>query len=119
MINTYLKTAFRWQKGRQMSGYDKMLIIHGMWPLPFDCYILRFPVGAEIKSHVDQVKSGKHFRLNIVIKRAMNGGEFVCTHPIYTSKRIKYFRPDVCEHSVTRIEQGTRYVLSVGWIRKE
>jgi hypothetical protein len=32
----FLKTAFRWQVGRQRSGYDKMLLLHGLWPLPFD-----------------------------------------------------------------------------------
>jgi hypothetical protein len=51
------------------------------------------------------------------MKRAAAGGEFVCATPIYESPRIKYFRPDACEHSVTRVDKGTRYVLSVGWIR--
>jgi hypothetical protein len=29
---------------------------------------------------------------------------------------IKPFRPDACEHSVTRVLGGSRYVLSVGWV---
>jgi len=117
LIKNYFKTAFRWQRGRQMSGYDKMLLLQSMWPLPFDCYILKFPEGAEIAPHVDTVKQGAHYRLNIVIKRAGSGGEFVCANPIYASERIKYFRPDVSEHSVTRVDKGSRYVLSIGWVR--
>jgi len=117
-IQTFLRTIFRWQRGRQLSGYDKMLLLQSLWPIPFDCYLLRFPEGAEIAPHVDKVSHGKHYRLNIVVKRAKSGGEFVCKTPIFTSTRIKYFRPDVCEHSVTRVTEGSRYVLSIGWIRK-
>lgn len=114
----YFKTAFRWQKGRQQSGYDKMLLAQSMWPLPFDLYILRFPQGAEIAPHTDPVSFGRHYRLNIVIKRAKVGGEFHCATPIYENARIKFFRPDACEHSVSKIEEGTRYVLSIGWVLK-
>ncbi|MES2072584.1 MAG: 2OG-Fe(II) oxygenase [Pseudomonadota bacterium] len=116
-IRKYFSTAFRWQRGRQLSGYDKMLLLQSWWPLPLDVYILRFPQGAEIAPHVDKVSFGAHYRLNIVIKRAASGGEFICAAPIYESARIKYFRPDACEHSVTRVNKGSRYVLSVGWVR--
>ncbi|HEX6832272.1 MAG TPA: 2OG-Fe(II) oxygenase [Rudaea sp.] len=118
MLRSYLRTALRWQKGRQQSGYDKMLLLQSLWPLPFDVYILRFPQGSEIAPHTDAVSSGRHYRLNIVIKRATTGGEFVCATPIYASSRIKLFRPDACEHSVTRVVRGSRYVLSIGWIRR-
>ncbi len=117
-FRNYLRTAFRWQRGRQQSGYDKMLLLTGYWPLPFDMYLLRFPTGAEIPPHVDQVKSGRHFRLNVLLRRAKAGGEFVCKDPLYESKRIKYFRPDISEHSVTKVLAGSRLLLSIGWIRK-
>ena len=26
------------------------------------------------------------------------------------------FRPDACEHSVTRVVGGSRYVFSLGWV---
>jgi hypothetical protein len=119
MIRQYFKTAFRWQRGRQMSGYDKMLLLHGLWPLPFDLYLLRFPEGAEIPAHVDTVQQGAHYRLNIVIWQAESGGEFICDDPIYTSRRVKYFRPDISKHSVTHVCNGTRYVLSTGWILRK
>lgn len=116
-IRDYLRAAFRWQGGRQQSGYDKMLLLQSVWPLPFDLYILRFPEGSEIAAHTDPVSHGRHFRLNIVFSRAAAGGEFICATPIYASSRIKLFRPDACEHRVTRVIRGTRYVLGLGWIR--
>lgn len=117
-IREYLRTAFRWQRGRQQSGYDKMLLLQSLWPVPFDVYILRFPQGSEIPPHTDPVAAGRHYRCNIVVRRAQEGGEFVCSAPIFETHRIKIFRPDACEHSVRRIVRGTRYVLSVGWIRR-
>jgi hypothetical protein len=116
LILEYFRTAFRWQSGRQSSGYDKMLLLQSMWPLPFDLYILRFPEGSEVKPHTDPVSFGRHFRLNIVLKPATVGGEFQCANPIFETSRIKLFRPDACEHSVTKVELGTRYVLSIGWV---
>jgi hypothetical protein len=114
----YLRTAFRWQRGRQASGYDKMLLLTGYWPLPFDMYLLRFPTGSEIPPHVDQVASGRHFRLNLLLRRAKSGGEFICQDPLYQSRRIKYFRPDISQHSVSKVLEGSRLLLSIGWIRK-
>lgn len=111
-----LKQLFRWQRGRQLSGYDKMLLAGAIWTIKFDMYLLRFPEGSEIAPHVDKVSSGKHYRLNIALKQAIRGGEFICQSPLFEFSRIKLFRPDVCEHSVTKIEQGTRYLLSIGWI---
>lgn len=93
-----------------------MLFLGSHWPLPFDVYLLRFREGAEIPPHTDKVESGKHFRLNLIIKQAKSGGEFVCKEPLYENAFIKYFRSDLCEHSVTKVEQGNRYVLSIGWV---
>lgn len=116
VVRNYFRTAFRWQRGRQNSGYDKMLLFTLPWPLPFDSYILRFPEGVSIPPHKDPVQTGRHYRLNIILKAPRSGGEFVCAAPIYASKRIKFFRPDECEHSVTKVEGGSRYVLSIGWV---
>jgi hypothetical protein len=112
----YLKTAFRWQKGRQGTGYDKMLLLTAPWPLPFDSYLIRYPEGSEIPPHIDPVSSGRHFRLNVILKAPKSGGEFICENPIFATKRIKFFRPDVSFHSVTRVVGGSRYVFSFGWL---
>ena len=118
LFKSYLNNAFRWRNGRQRSGYDKMLLMQSWLPLPFDLYLLRFPTGTIIGPHTDRVQSGEHYRLNIILKPARRGGEFQCADPIYVNARIKLFRPDRSEHSVTRIEEGTRYVLSLGWVRR-
>ncbi|WP_199100576.1 2OG-Fe(II) oxygenase [Dyella sp. ASV21] len=108
---------WRWQKGRQGSGYDKLLLGGLLWPIPCDCYLLRFPSGTSVPPHTDRVAHGRHYRLNIILRAATRGGEFVCARPIHVSRRIKLFRPDLEEHSVTTIEAGTRWVLSIGWVR--
>lgn len=117
-VHQFLQTAWRWQSGRQDSGYEKMLLLQSLLPLPFDCYIIRYRPGAYIPPHIDKVDSGKHYRLNIVVKKSIEGGDFVCKNPIINTPRIKLFRPDMCEHSVTKVIKGNRYLLSIGWIRK-
>lgn len=109
----------RWQKGRQASGYDKLLLMKMTWPVSIDCYLLRFPQGSEVPLHKDPVSQGRHFRLNLIIKNAAKGGEFQCEQCLINRPRIKLFRPDLHEHAVSRVEKGRRWVLSVGWLRKD
>ncbi|MCL6414069.1 2OG-Fe(II) oxygenase [Aestuariirhabdus sp. Z084] len=108
---------FTWDKGRQNTGYEKMLIASGRWPNPFDVYILRFSEGDEIPLHVDKVKNGEHYRLNIVLWSAKSGGKFICANPIYESNRVKFFRSDSSEHAVSKVVKGRRYVMSIGWVK--
>jgi hypothetical protein len=116
-LRNYAKRAFRWQSGRQGSGYDKMLLLTAPWPVPFDSYLIRYPDGSSVPPHTDPVQQGRHYRLNIILKAPKSWGEFVCAQAIYSSSRIKLFRPDACEHSVTPVHGGSRYVLSIGWVR--
>jgi hypothetical protein len=115
-IKDYLSKAFRWQRGRQGTGYDKMLLLTARWPIAFDSYLIRYPEGTEIPPHKDPVEHRGHYRLNIILKAPKSGGEFLCATPLFASQRIKFFRPDICEHSVTRVVGGSRYVLSLGWL---
>jgi len=116
-MKKYFSKLFRWEKGRQNTGYDKMLVGGGYWPNSFDLYLLRFEEGQEIPPHIDKVDGGAHYRLNIVLKTAKEGGEFLCKDPIYETKRIKYFRSDISEHAVSKVKKGTRYVFSIGWVK--
>lgn len=118
MIKQYFKDCFRWREGRQETGYFKMLLLWSKIPVPFDIYILKYPEGSQITPHVDQVTSGKHYRLNIILKNAKAGGIFKVENSIFETKRIKFFRPDVSEHSVTKIEKGQRILFSMGFILK-
>ena len=115
-FRSYATTAFRWQRGRQGTGYDKMLLFTARWPLRFDSYLIRYPDGSEIPPHRDPVSAGRHYRLNLILKSPRAGGEFVCDAPLFATRRIKLFRPDACSHSVTRVVGGSRYVLSLGWV---
>ncbi len=112
----YMQNLFRWKAGRQNTGYEKMLLLVNPFLLPFDLYILRFKPGTEIPTHTDPVDKKRHYRLNIVLRQARSGGDFICAEPIFETRRIKLFRPDVSPHSVTKIQCGTRYVLSLGWV---
>lgn len=106
----------RWDRGRQGTGYDKLLLAANPFLVPFDLYLLRYPVGSHVPPHRDPVPSGRHFRLNVVVRRSRAGGHFVCDDPIYASERINLFRSDVSTHSVTKVEGRPRYVLSLGWV---
>ncbi len=112
----YLRNWLRWQRGRQGTGYDKLLLLANPLFIPFDLYLLRFPSGTEIPPHRDPVTDKRHFRLNIILKKPIAGGEFVCENPIFATKRIKLFRSDTSVHAVTRVQGGSRYVLSLGWV---
>ncbi len=111
-----MRAWLAWVNGRQAGGYDKMLLATAKWPLPFDLYLLRFPEGSFISEHKDPVVKGRHVRVNIVIRKAELGGEFVCKVCLLRIARIAIFRPDLQPHSVALIERGTRYVLSFGML---
>lgn len=110
-----------WKKGRQHSGYERLLLIKSSFPLPFDMYIIRYKEGDHIPYHTDPAPKGrKHFRLNIFLRSAELGGEFLTKgRTIYSSKYVQLFRPDITEHAVSKIERGKRLVLSIGWLLKE
>ena len=52
-----------------------------------------------------------------MLKKADLGGEFICSNSIFETKRVKLFRPDVSEHQVSKVIKGSRYLLSIGWIK--
>jgi len=104
----------RWQRGRQETGYDKMLLAASWWPKPFDLHLLRFRTGTHIPPHRDPTERGRHFRVNVVLRPADEGGAFVCDDTLVDLPRLKVFRSDLAEHAVTRIERGQRWVLSFG-----
>lgn len=111
---------FTWKTGRQSSGYSKIALLECMWPIPFDVYFLKFPEGSSIPEHTDTVKAGfKHYRLNVILKKSLSGGEFLSESSIVNWSRFKFFRPDISKHSVTKVVGGSRYVLSFGFLLKD
>jgi hypothetical protein len=108
----------KWIKGRQDTGYYKMKIVESKW-LKFDIYLLKFPKNSYVPYHTDDVYGYKHHRINI-IRNAKSGGYFYLRKGIGMSSMsrniINKFRPDIQTHAVTKVESGTRYVLSIGWL---
>lgn len=107
----------KWQPGRQDTGYEKIVLF---WSkrLSCDIHLIRYRAGAYVDWHKDPAPIGwRHYRLNVFLKQARDGGRFVCQgEPILDWPRLQLFRPDIQAHKVTRVHRGTRYVLSVGWL---
>ncbi len=99
--------------GRQGTGYLKRALIRKReW---CDAWMLTFPEGSEVGPHMDPIRGRAHFRLNIVLQEAEEGGKFLCTDPIFMLRRVAFFRSDKSVHCVSRIYKGERKVLSIGF----
>lgn len=104
-----------WQKGRQGTGYFKKKLFESHSGILCDLYLLKYPEGCHIPKHKDEIGFGKkHYRVNLVLKPAKKGGEFICEKTIINLPFLKVFRPDLSEHEVTKVEKGNRYILSFG-----
>ena len=103
----------RWVSGRQGGDYQKKLLVIFKLPfvLGFDMYLLKFAPGFILPEHVDQVKRGRHFRMNIILK---GDGNFQCEKTIIKTKRMILFRPDKYKHSMQNGDKE-RKVLSIGF----
>ena len=104
-----------WENGRQQTGYLKKCLVNSK-RLKFDMYLLKYPEGSEIPKHIDStiIPFHEHHRINIVLKKPDRGGDFIIDNKKQKGRFFK-FRPDLNEHSVSKITKGTRYVLSIGW----
>ena len=108
----------KWIEGRQKTGYFKKKIIESK-RFKFDCYLLKYPKDSEIPEHTDSAiwPFYEHHRLNIILVQPLGGIFHLEGKPKYG--RIQKFRPDLQKHSVSKVLNGTRYVLSIGWCRKK
>lgn len=106
-----------WMQGRQMTHYYKMAILSSE-KFKFDMYLLKFPTGSFIKDHKDPAPEGfEHHRINFILNKNFKGGKFVIKGKSQEG-RVHRFRPDKFKHKVTPIKEGTRYVFSIGWLKK-
>lgn len=101
---------WKWEPGRQGTGYEKMKLFRGR---SSDGYLLRFPEGCRVPPHVDPVPGKRHYRLNVTLVRPRGGGQFMAD-PIWSWGPIVFFRPDIQEHSMSRIYEGSCLMLSIG-----
>lgn len=98
----------KWQPGRQGTGYSKLLLWQSK---SSDCYLIDYPPHTHIPTHIDPVPGKKHFRLNILLW----GQDNFRGKTVFSSKRIKLFRPDISPHSVEEVSRR-RLIFSIGWI---
>lgn len=95
-----------------------MLLLTAPWPVGFDFYLLRYRVGQGIPRHTDPVPGKRHYRINLELVRGAQGGRLTCHGPHWRLGRLVAFRSDLCPHEVSEVRAGSRYVLSLGWVRK-
>lgn len=109
---------FRWKAGRQDSGYKTMPLVYSH-RFKCDVHLIFYPEGSEIPPHKDHAMfEQRHYRINVELHKAKKGGEFQCSKCIVRLPRFALFRPDMEVHSVSKIEKGSRLMLSIGWLRK-
>lgn len=108
-------SLFKWGYGKHNTGYRAFTLIYSKRFL-LDCYILHYCKGASIPPHKDPVRKGNMYRLNIEIWKAKKGGVFHCNSLFSLFNRIYFFRPDLEKHYVTPVEEGSRWVFSIGKI---
>ena len=95
-----------------------MLILQWANPLvPFDVYLIKYPEGSRIDTHTDPVEGWRHVRINIVLKLAKKGGAFSCEGRIFGKQRLNIFYSDM-PHQVSKIEKGSRLLLSIGFVNR-
>lgn len=81
-------------------------------------YLVRYPEGHKVVPHVDMIAQGRLYKLNCVLKKPKAGGEFISEQNIFNLfGRLYLFRPDLYQHRVSRIERGSRWLLSFALTR--
>jgi len=85
----------------------------------FSVYLVHYRVGHRVLPHVDMIPEGRLYKLNWVLVKPRRGGEFHCERSIFDCLgRLVLFRPDLYRHHVSRIEAGSRWLLSVAVLRR-
>lgn len=76
--------------------------------------LVTYPEGHKVLRHNDPMGSRRYYKFNVVLQKPKKGGVFHADKLIFNLfNRVFLFRPDQYSHSVTRIEQGQRKLLSV------
>jgi hypothetical protein len=100
---------FKWQKGKQGTGYFKLPIIELSF---FDFWIIDYPINSFIPTHTDPIPGKKHYRLNI----RLYGEDGFVGKNIFKLWRVYFFRPDLEPHSVEAVKTR-RILLSFGFFK--
>jgi hypothetical protein len=96
----------RWEQGRQGGGYQKVKLFSCRY---LDCYIIKFPAGYRLPTHVDEVVGKRHYRLNVLLR----GEDAYQGAYIWKLWRFICFRSDQPHGTLTLTR--VRTLLSFGW----
>lgn len=96
----------RWEEGRQGTGYRKLRLGQGSF---WDLFLIDYPVGTSIPTHVDPVPGRRHWRANL----RLLGEDTFEGKAAFRLGRLIVFRPDLTPHSVARVSRR-RVLLSFG-----
>lgn len=92
-------------------------VINIRWPimLQIQLHVNRYGVGGELREHVDVIQDGeRQFRIQLILRNAIRGGELLCERFIVNRRWFKIFEPARWRHQVTRVEEGQRLLLNLG-----
>lgn len=106
----------KWENGRQSDCeyFKHKLYSFKIGKFGFDAYILKYVPNSFLPWHQDEVKDGKHYRLNISLKGKSRFFIRNGTKNIWSQKFI-FFRPDLYEHAL-RVYNNYCYKLSIGFV---
>ncbi len=108
---------FRWQKGWGKTGFELFPLIYWAW-MSMDCYLLRYRTGTKICVQWDKAIGYAHYRFNITLKNAKRGGLMRFEKTIFKLGPFHLFRPDERMFLISPVHEGTKYILSFGWLSK-
>lgn len=97
-----------WETGRQKTGYRKLLLKKDK---TWDAWLLAYPPGIGIPTHIDPLQGRRHLRANLTLLRG--GTTLITTAPILRFGPFAIFWSDK-PHAVTK-GTGRRLVLSLGF----
>jgi hypothetical protein len=97
---------FRWEAGRRGTGYRKLRLGQGR---RWDLYVIDYPAGTSIPTHVDPVPGREHWRGNL----RLWGEDAFEGDAVLRVGRLVVFRPDVVPHAVSTVRRR-RVLISFG-----
>lgn len=117
-MNNAVRKVFEFMTHKYI-GLDKRVDVWtliryiGVLPIAFDLVILRYLPGSELPMHKDEVPGLNCYRFNFSYNSG-TGGELICDNTILRTKFLNIFRPDLNSHGVRKVENGTRWVFTIG-----
>lgn len=121
-INLGKSVSLFWSRKTQAYDIAFQSGIGGVirWPFysAFFLSLISYPQGSIVEKHHDgginplKMKPLLGCNLNIVLKKAVEGGEFICMEAWVNTGRIKIFNGDKYDHEVTRVEKGRRVIFA-------